>query len=119
MVMALTVGAILFLGSLNQVLHRLGALLPDEGLRLEVRQFTGINLQLLRTLMLLAAAFLVLAQVRGAGPFVARVMELLDRSALWFYVPLIPLVLLPLALTMAMLWKIKEIILESIFGGRA
>ena len=45
--------AVLFLSSLNLVLRRLGAMLPDEGLRIEIRQFTALNLNLLTVLLLL------------------------------------------------------------------
>jgi len=38
----------------------------------------------------------------------------LDRVGL---VLLVLLVLLPLAMTMALLWKTKEVILDSVFGG--
>lgn len=118
MVLALALTGVLFLASLNQVLRRLGAMLPDEALRLEIRQFTGINLSLLRSLLVLATLFLALAQLRGAAPFLGTLIALLDRSVVWFLVPLIPLILLPLAMTMAMLWKTKEVILESIFGAK-
>ena len=118
MVRALALSSVLFLASLNQVLQRLGAMLPDEALRLEIRQFTGINLKLLRTMLLLAAVFLGLIQFRGPGFFLGQLVALLDHSVIWFLVPLVPLVLLPLAMTMAMLWKTKEVILESIFGAK-
>ena len=38
---------------------------------------------------------------------------LLDRESLWL---LILMVLLPVATTMALLWKIKEVILTGVFG---
>ena len=38
----------------------------------------------------------------------------MERGGLWF---LMLLVLLPLAMTMALLWKTKEVILESVFGA--
>ena len=119
MVMVLCFTGVLFLASLNQVLQRLGAMLPDEALRLEIRQFTRVNLSLLRTMLLLAVGFLAVAQFRGTAHLLDHIFVLLDRSALWFLVPLVPLVLLPLAMTMAMLWKTKEVILESIFGAKA
>ena len=49
----------LFLGSLNLVLRRLGAMLPDEALRLETRQFTALNLNLLFATFVLAAVLYV------------------------------------------------------------
>jgi hypothetical protein len=42
----------------------------------------------------------------------ARLEFLLTRGLLWL---MIFLILLPVAMTMAMLWKIKEVILESVF----
>jgi hypothetical protein len=57
MVMVLTLSALVFLGSLNLVLRRLGAMLPDEGLRLETRQFTTLNLNLLFATLLLALLY--------------------------------------------------------------
>src|ERR1035437_11097924 len=61
MVMVLTLSALLFLGSLNLVLRRLGAMLPDEALRLEIRQFTTLNLNLLLVTFVLALLYV------GAG----------------------------------------------------
>ena len=43
-----------------------------------------------------------------------RRVSVIERGSLWF---LILLVLLPLAMTMALLWKTKEVILESVFGA--
>src|SRR5512133_3410732 len=40
-VLTLVVSALLFLASLNWVLQRLGAMIPDEALRQETRQFTA------------------------------------------------------------------------------
>ena len=56
MVMLMALSALLFLGSLNLVLRRLGAMLPDEALRLETRQFTALNLSLLLVTLAAGAA---------------------------------------------------------------
>jgi heme/copper-type cytochrome/quinol oxidase subunit 4 len=42
------------------------------------------------------------------------VLVVWDRGGLWL---MILLTLLPLAMTMALIWKTKEVILESVFGG--
>jgi hypothetical protein len=42
----------------------------------------------------------------------------MDQTSLWYFVPVIPLLLLPLAMTMALLWKTKEVILDSVFGAK-
>jgi len=114
MVMVLGLSALLFLGSLNLVLRRLGAMLPDEGLRLETRQFTTLNLNLLFATFVLALLYVGLAQFYTLPFWLGLVVSLVERGSLWF---LILLVLLPLAMTMALLWKTKEVILESVFGA--
>ena len=57
MVVVLQVTALIFLYHLNQVIERLGAMLPEETLRQETRQFTALNRSLLFTLLLLTAAY--------------------------------------------------------------
>ena len=113
MVMLLTLSALLFLGSLNLVLRRLAAMLPDEGLRLETRQFTTLNLNLLFATLVLVLFYVVLGQFYTLPFWLGLVVSVAERGSLWF---LILLVLLPLAMTMALLWNTKEVILESVFG---
>lgn len=113
MVMAMTFCSLLFLGSLNLVLRRLGAMLPDEALRLETRQFTALNINLLLATSLVALLYLALWHVRSLPRWLGVVVGVLDRESFWLLI--IP-VLLPLALTMALLWKTKEVILENVFG---
>jgi len=115
MVLLLTLSALLFLGSLNLVLRRLGAMLPDEGLRLETRQFTQLNLTLLFATFMLALLYVGLGQFYALPFWLGLVVNLIERGSLWF---LILLVLLPLAMTMALLWKTKEVILENVFGAQ-
>ena len=115
MVTLLAASALVFLGCLNLVLRRLGAMLPDEGLRLETRQFTALNLNLLLFTILLSFIYLVLAQFRELPLWLGSIAAVLDRGSFWF---LILLVLLPLAMTMALLWKTKEVILENVFAGQ-
>jgi hypothetical protein len=121
MVVALALGALLFLASLNLVLQRLGAMLPDEALRLEIRQFTALNLNLLLVLLVLAMAYLAavgarLVPFQTLPPWLGTLTAALDTSGAWFLILLLLLVLLPLAMTMALLWKTKEVILENVFG---
>jgi hypothetical protein len=116
---------LLFVASLNIVLQRLSAMLPDETLRLETKQFTSLNLTLLGAMCLLGAAYLVMSRLADPPLYVQIILTLLDNSrpgmlATWpgFWL-LILLVLLPLAMTMALLWKTKEVILDNVFGGQA
>jgi hypothetical protein len=115
MVILMTVSGLLFLGSLNGVLRRLGAMLPDEGLRVETKQFTAFNLNLIWATFLLCALYLALGQLKTPPLFLQAMMIVLDRGSFWF---LILLVLLPLAMTMALLWKTKEVILDNVFGPK-
>lgn len=115
MVGLMTVTGLLFLGSLNVVLQRLSAMLPDEGLRQETRQFSGLNLNLIWATFILCVTYLGLSQLKTPPLYLQAVMIVLDRGSFWF---LVLLVLLPLAMTMALLWKTKEVILDNVFGPK-
>ena len=115
MVLLLVLTSVLFLVELNVVLRRLAAMLPDETLRLETREFTTLNRSLLFTTLLLAAVYLALGRLQSPPNWLAFALGLMERHVLWL---LIFLVLLPLAMTMALLWKIKAVLLDSLFGGK-
>lgn len=112
----LELAAVLFLFNLNLVLRRLGAMLPDETLRSETRQFTAFNRWLLALLLLLIAAIVFLFQLAHPSPEMSRVLVWLNRASSLL---LVFFILLPLAMTMALLWKTKEVILDSVFGARS
>jgi hypothetical protein len=117
-VMLLTLSALLFLFNLNHVLLRLGAMLPDETLRLETRQFTALNRLLLTALLFFAVVSVIVAQLPDSsihGFHVWQIFIILSRFTKWI---LIFFALLPLAMTMALIWKTKEVILDSVFGNR-
>ena len=104
---------LLFLNHLNVVLQRLSAMLPDEALRQETKQFTTVNRILLLLALLLAVLYLLLSRWPNPLPAPAVIgLSLLDRGSLAL---LIVLLILPLAVTMALVWKTKEVILESLF----
>jgi hypothetical protein len=102
----------LFLICSNQVLRRLAAMLPDETLRLETRTFTTINTWMLSAALGSLSVYLVLTDFQG----VPRQIEQrgLDMSMIgeWF---ILFLTLMPVAVTLALLWKIKEAIFTSFF----
>jgi hypothetical protein len=114
MVILMALSALLFLGSVNLVLRRLGAMLPDEALRLETRQFTALNVNLLCATLGLALLYVASSQFRDPPLWLGAVVSVMEHGSLWF---LILLVLLPLAMTMALLWKTKEVILDNVFGA--
>jgi hypothetical protein len=117
-VMLLTLSGLLFLFNLNHVLMRLGAMLPDETLRAETRQFTALNRMLLTALLFFALVSVILAQLPNSSVHVLRIWQvfvILSRFTKWI---LIFFALLPLAMTMALIWETKEVILDSVFGNR-
>lgn len=109
----LMISSLLFLFYLNQVLHRLSAMLPDETLRIETRFFTSLNSWLLVALVALTAIYVVLQQIQNLPAPIVDLLNVFEMVRQW---TLIFLVLLPLAMTMTMIWKIKEIVLSSVFG---
>jgi hypothetical protein len=117
----LAVSALLFLIFLNLALKRLGAMLPDEALRHEIRQFTLLNSGLLLTTL---AAVLVWVATRQfdlpwrllPGALVWFTQDASTVFRLGYLLPAAVFLLLPLAMTMALIWKTKEVILDSVFG---
>jgi hypothetical protein len=106
---------LLFLGHLNLVLHRLSAMIPDEGLREETRHFTTFNRCFVLGILLIGFTLGVFLRFPALLPPTLEFLSPRDPNSLWL---IVFLVLLPLAMTMALLWKIKEVILDSIFGAR-
>ena len=118
----LAVSAVFFLGSLNLVLQRLGAMLPDEGLRLEIKQFTVLNLKLLMATLFCGAVYFLIEFSQRMPIWLERLLVDIERTGFGFATIVLPLamfVLLPLAMTMALLWKTKEVILDNVFGAES
>ena len=112
-VFVLVLSAAIFLFDLNIVLKQLAAMLPEETLRHEMRLFTALNRWLIAGLLFLGIAYAVLPQISQLPPELDTIFTWLNRIGLW---TLTLLALLPLAMTMALIWKTKEIILDSVFG---
>lgn len=110
----LTLTGFLFLFNLNHVLQRLTAMLPDETLRLETSFFTSMNLYLLLGLVILATAVSTLQEIPALPGVVIDILRAFETVRQWVFVLLL---LLPLAMTMTLIWKIKEVILTSVFSA--
>jgi hypothetical protein len=112
----LVISSLLFLFNLNIVLQRLGAMLPDETLRHDINQFTKLNRWLLIGWLVFVLILLALTQ---SGFFTLRlnldVVMLLQQSSV---IVLLFLGLSPVAITMGLIWKTKETILDSVFGSK-
>ncbi len=114
-VLVMAASSLFFLISLNFLLQRLTAMLPDEMLRAETKVFTQMNLGLIAGLLAAVALYQTLASINELPVFIIDLLNILyaTRRA-W----LLLLALLPLAMTMTLLWKTKEVVLSSIFGNR-
>jgi hypothetical protein len=118
-VAVLAVSGAMFLFNLNFALHQLAAMLPDQTLRGEARLFTRLNLGMMAAVLVLMTAFFALLQFAD-GPH-APVFLVIVRDAIadGRRFLLVFMVLLPLALTMSLIWKTKETILNGIFHETA
>jgi hypothetical protein len=108
---------LLFLSSLfllvqiNCVLQRLSAMLPDETLREETKLFTAFNISLLLAFLAGLSIYLLLTRFPVLPGWLGRWMDAAEAAGIWLALFLI---LMPLAMTMALLWKIKEVIFSSL-----
>ena len=114
-IFVLVLSAVLFLFNLNVVLKQLGAMLPDETLRHETGLFTALNRWLLALLFLLSIAYVDLLHASQMPLEFGILILWLNRLGLWL---LTFFALLPLAMTMALIWKTKETILDSVFDAQ-
>jgi hypothetical protein len=115
-IFVLILSAILFLFNLNVVLKQLGAMLPDETLRQETRQFTLLNRWLLVGWLIFVAASIAVPQMFDLSAMInPKILFWLQHAEI---AVLLFLGLAPLAITMALIWKTKETILDSVFGSR-
>lgn len=107
----LLVAGLATLVATNLVQKRLAAMLPDETLRSETRFFVALNLRILFGVALIGFG-LLLTHIGTPQP--GRLWPLyrfFERIEPWQI--LLP-ALLPLALTMTLLWKTKEVVLTSL-----
>jgi hypothetical protein len=110
----LALSSVVLIVQLNRVLQRLAAMLPDETLRAETKLFAGLNTWLLALLLLSVAAFFGLDQMYSLPAWVDRVLNFFNEHGPWM---ILFVVLIPLAMTMALIWKTKELIFASVFNG--
>ncbi|HEY3862979.1 MAG TPA: hypothetical protein VGO59_13940 [Verrucomicrobiae bacterium] len=108
----LAASGFLFLIALNQALRRLAAMLPDEMLRMETRTFSALNTWMLSTALAGLAAYFAWSSFRSIPHPIKRLILDLPRIGEWL---ILFLTLMPTAVTLALLWKIKEAIFTSFF----
>tara|TARA_Y100001934_G_C12325491_1_gene762382 strand:+ start:427 stop:1029 length:603 start_codon:yes stop_codon:yes gene_type:complete len=108
------VSTVLFIYHLNLCLRYLARMLPDQTLREDTELFTGMNILLIVVLLVSIAVYRFLQEIETLPIFVIYILELIEESGRW---SAIFLVLLPIAMTMSLIWKIKETVMSGIFGG--
>lgn len=104
---------LLFLFTLNHLLQRLAAMLPDETLRLETQVFGNLNISLLSAIIFLFLFLYVIQVIPHRPAIVDQAIRVIALFRFWI---LVFLFLLPLAMTMTLIWKIKEVIFASVFS---
>lgn len=116
-ILVMLTSAVLFLFNLNGVLKQLGAMLPDETLRQDIHLFTAFNRWLLVAFMgLIAGCVFVSFQwpdlAGRLGPYYWGIFVRLNLGLSLLFG------LSPLAITMGLLWKTKEVVFDSVFGAK-
>jgi hypothetical protein len=114
-VLLLCFNSLMFLSHLNLLLRRLGAMLADETLHQETRLFTSLNRAALTLTFALGVLYVAASHYAGPVPFGLAFALALVQSTKFSLALIVVLVLAPLAMTMALLWKAKEVILASVF----
>lgn len=117
-VLALAFIGLLFLYQLNHVLQRLAAMLPDETLREDTRFFTRLNLTLMLLGLGLVGGYHLLARFDYLPQAVMEALELAQIARIRFALVVV-LVLLPVSMTMSLVWKTRDVVLGSVFGPRS
>ncbi len=114
----MAVTGLLFLFTLGPLLRRLTAMLPDESLRNETLVFTRLNTILVGVNLVALLAHVALQRLHLSlrlplpRPW-SNWLEQASHWGAWF------LILLTVALIMALIWKTKEVIFQSVFGGQS
>jgi hypothetical protein len=105
---------LLFLMQINHVLRRLCAMLPDENLRAETKMFTTLNITMFLIVFFGLAVCVALAHEQMLPRAIWMMLIGENPRGLW---AMLFMGLFPLAMTLAILWKIKEVIFLSIFAA--
>jgi hypothetical protein len=110
----LIISSLVLLILLNHVLHRLTAMVPDDMLRSETFMFTSFNALVLNIVLICYGIYLILGQIPHMPVFMFRLLTVIRSEGIWVATFLI---LMPLAMTMYSIWKIKEVIFSSVFDA--
>ena len=111
----LLITGIAFALALNHLLARLAAMLPDEVFRADTRFFSALNRWLILSLGVFVLLELAQVALADRSPtLLVFAVAAIDEERAWLF---IVFALLPLALTMTLVWKAKEAVFASVFRG--
>ena len=105
---------VFYLMALNKVLSRLSAMLPDETLRVESQLFSKMNRSLLSMIPVGLAFMFILPLIDDPPVFILGILEFILNMRPWLFMAF---VLVPLSMSMSLLWKTKESIYASVFNA--
>ena len=105
----------LYLIALNKTLARLAAMLPDETLRVESQLFSRVNRVLLAITSVGIMVMYLLARINEPPELLLRLEATAVPARPWLFMVF---VLIPVSMTMSLLWKTKESILAGVFQPR-
>ena len=97
------------------MLARLAAMLPDETLRVESQLFSRMNRVLLAMASLGIGVMHLVPRIDETPELLFRLVAVADQFRPWLFMAF---VLIPVSMTMSLLWKTKESILASVFTPR-
>ena len=110
----LYLSSLLFLYNFNLVIYRLTTMLPDESLRSDAQLFTQLNRSILATIAIMTIAYFLILRIGVAPPFLHQAIEVIDTKRSWFAIFLL---LAPVAMTMTLTWKVKELVIDGVFNS--
>jgi hypothetical protein len=113
-VILLSFSSVLLLVQINCVLRRLCAMLPDEALRADTKLYTHFNISVLSAMLAGLALYFLLTCLPVLPGWLVLWVDAATATGIWLA---LFLVLMPLTLTMALVWKIKEVIFASLTGA--
>ena len=106
---------VFYLMALNKTLARLAAMLPDETLRVESQLFSRMNRVLLAMTPIGFGAMYLMSLIDEPPELLFRLVAMAAQFRPWLFMAF---VLIPLSMTMSLLWKTKESILASVFAPK-
>ncbi len=103
---------LLYLYHLNFVLKRLAFMIPDETLRHDTELFSGLNRRMLSMMMIMTLMYHGIWALPSLPSPVFILLKMIESVRPWL---IVFMVVMPVAMTMTMVWKIKEILLDNVY----